>query len=56
MYFKNDKFLIVGVSKSGISICDMLLKKGAKCYVYDDAETETVKKCAGFHVTEKNEK
>lgn len=44
MYFKNDKFLIVGVSKSGISICDMLLKKGAKCYVYDDAETETVKK------------
>ena len=43
MYLKNDKFLIVGVSKSGISICDMLLKKGAKCYLYDDAETETVK-------------
>ena len=43
MYLKKEKFLIVGVSKSGTSACELLLSKGAKCFVYDDAETETVK-------------
>lgn len=42
MYLKKEKFLIVGMSKSGIAACELLLKKGAKCFVYDDAETEEV--------------
>lgn len=43
MYLKKEKFLIVGVSKSGTSACELLLSKGAKCFVYDDSETEAVK-------------
>ena len=43
MYLKKEKILIVGVSKSGTSACELLLSKGAKCFVYDDAETEAVK-------------
>lgn len=42
MYLKRDKFLIVGISKSGISATEFLLSKGAKCYVYDDYDTQTV--------------
>lgn len=38
MYLKRDKFLIVGISKSGIAITELLLSKGAKCYIYDDNE------------------
>lgn len=44
MYLKREKFLIVGISKSGISATEFLLKKGAKCYVYDDYLTDTVEK------------
>ena len=43
MYLKKDKFLIVGASKSGIGAATLLLKKGAKCYVYDDNQSENVK-------------
>lgn len=43
MYLKRDKFLVVGISRSGIAITETLLKRGAKCYVYDDSESETVK-------------
>ncbi len=42
MYFKRDKFLVVGVSKSGIGATELLLKMGAKCYVYDDSSTPSV--------------
>ena len=42
MYFPKDKFLIVGVSKSGRSACELLLSRGADCSVYDDGENETV--------------
>ena len=42
MYLKREKFLIVGISKSGISSCEFLLGKGAKCYVYDDYDSETI--------------
>ncbi len=42
MYFKRDKFLVVGISKSGIAATELLLSKGAKCYIYDDNESEMV--------------
>lgn len=40
MYLKRDKFLIVGISKSGIAATELLARKGAKCYIYDDADDE----------------
>ncbi|MBQ7642313.1 MAG: UDP-N-acetylmuramoyl-L-alanine--D-glutamate ligase, partial [Clostridia bacterium] len=43
MYLKKDKFLIVGISKSGVGATELLLKKGAKCYIYDDNMSEAVK-------------
>ena len=43
MYLKKEKCLIVGVSKSGYSACCFLLERGARCFVYDDAETDAVK-------------
>ena len=42
MYLKQDKFIVVGISKSGISSARFLLSKGAKCYVYDDSENPKV--------------
>lgn len=44
MYLKRDKFLVVGISKSGIGATRLLLSRGAKCYIYDDNETEVVKR------------
>jgi len=44
MYFKLDKFLVVGISKSGIGSAELLLKIGAVCYIYDDSDSETVQK------------
>ncbi len=42
MFLKKDKFLIVGISKSGIGAAELLLSKGAKCYIYDDGSTPSV--------------
>ena len=36
MYFKNQKFLVLGVSKSGYSATKVLLNLQAKVYIYDD--------------------
>ncbi len=36
MYIKNQTFLVLGVSKSGYSCADYLLKNNAKCYLYED--------------------
>lgn len=44
MYLKKTVFLVVGISKSGCGICELLLKRNAKCYVYDDNENDRVKK------------
>ncbi len=38
MYCKKTSFLIVGMKKSGLSVSKLLLEKGAKVYVYDDAK------------------
>mgnify|MGYP005761270241 CR=1 FL=1 len=43
MYLEKTVFLIVGVSRSGTGITELLLKRGAKCYVYDDNENDRVK-------------
>lgn len=43
MYLKNDVFLVVGIQKSGISATEFLLGKGAKCYIYDDLNTDKIK-------------
>lgn len=48
MFVSKQTFLIVGMSKSGYCSCMALLKRGAKCYVYDaaprQAATENIKK------------
>lgn len=50
MYLKKTVFLVVGASKSGIGITELLLKRGAKCYVYDDGESDRVKENVAFLV------
>lgn len=42
MYFGNQKFLVVGLSRSGEGSANFLLKRGALVYVYDDVVTEKV--------------
>ena len=36
MYIKTQKFLILGISKSGLSASSFLLEHGAKCYIYEE--------------------
>ena len=36
MYFKNQKFFVAGLSKSGIAGAEFLLARGAAVYIYDD--------------------
>ncbi len=42
MYFKNQKFLVAGLSKSGESSARFLLARGAEVYLYDDVISEAV--------------
>lgn len=42
MDFKRQKFLVFGISRSGYSACEYLLKKGANCYIYDETASEKV--------------
>ena len=43
MYFRNQKFMVAGMSKSGESSARFLLKHGAQVYVYDDVISENIK-------------
>ena len=43
MYFKNQKFMVAGMSKSGESSARFLLKHGAQVYVYDDVVSESIR-------------
>ena len=43
MYFKNQKFMVAGMSKSGEASARFLLKHGAQVYIYDDVVSETIK-------------
>ncbi len=36
MYYRGVNYLVVGISKSGICACELLLRLGANCYIYDD--------------------
>lgn len=42
MYFKNQKFLVAGLSKSGVAACEFLLARGAQVYAYDDVSEGAV--------------
>lgn len=42
MYFKNQKFLVAGMSKSGESSARFLLARGAEVYMYDDVVGDAV--------------
>jgi UDP-N-acetylmuramoylalanine--D-glutamate ligase len=42
MYFKGQKFLVAGMSKSGEGSARFLLERGAEVYLYDDAVSEKV--------------
>ena len=39
MYFCEQKFLIIGLKRSGFFACESLLARGAKCFVYDEKLT-----------------
>ena len=43
MYFKQSKFFIVGISKSGYSACVALLNMGVECFIYDQNASEKIK-------------
>ena len=43
MFVKNQTFLVLGVSKSGCAVAYYVLKKGGKCYVFDQLDNEKVK-------------
>ena len=42
MYFKNQKFLVAGMSKSGVASVRFLLRRGAEVYMYDDVVNEQI--------------
>lgn len=42
MYFRNQKFMVAGMSKSGESSARFLLKHGAEVYIYDDVVSEGI--------------
>lgn len=42
MYFRNQKFLVAGLSKSGESSARFLLDRGAEVYLYDDVISDNV--------------
>ena len=42
MYFKNQKFMVAGMSKSGESAARFLIERGAEVYVYDDVVSENI--------------
>ncbi len=42
MYFKNQKFLVAGMSKSGESAARFLLRRGAGVYLYDDVSSDKI--------------
>lgn len=44
MYFKNQKFLVAGLSRSGKDSAEFLLKRGAQVYLYDDVVGDTVRR------------
>lgn len=46
MYFKGQKFLVAGLSRSGEAAASFLLMRGAAVYIYDDVMTDSVRETA----------
>lgn len=44
MYFKTQKFLVAGISRSGVSAAEFLLARGASVFLYDDVSGGAVEK------------
>ena len=44
MYFKTQKFLVAGISRSGVAAAEFLLHRGASVFLYDDVADDTVQK------------
>ena len=44
MYFKHQKFMVAGLSKSGSAAANFLLDRGAVVYLYDDVNAEAVRR------------
>ncbi len=42
MYFRGQKFLVAGMSRSGEGAAKFLLRRGAEVYLYDDVESERI--------------
>ena len=42
MYFRKQKFMVAGMSKSGVAASHFLLERGAEVYVYDDIVSDNV--------------
>ncbi len=44
MYIKITSFLVLGLGKSGYSVSELLIKKGAMVYIYDQTTNEIIQK------------
>ena len=42
MYLKTQKFLIIGVSKSGSAVTRYALEQGAECYIYEELKNSKI--------------
>ncbi len=42
MYIKRQKFLVLGISKSGSAVADYVLSHGGTCYLYEEKRTDKV--------------
>ncbi len=42
MYIKEQKFLVIGISKSGISACQYILNNGGVCYFFEQLNNEKI--------------
>jgi len=42
MFVKTQKFLIVGISKSGFAVTKYALEKGAQCYIYEELKSAKI--------------
>lgn len=43
MFLKTQKFLVLGISKSGFSASSYILDNGAKCYIYEEKYSDKIK-------------
>lgn len=42
MYIKRQKFLVLGISKSGFSVADYILDNGGECYLYEEKKNDKI--------------